>query len=146
MLTITEQLSKAHVYLKPVYETLVDSKISSVAVTALSLVASAFSYFTMPQVVSYSLAGLSVLAACVTATIFHKLNVKNRQAAAEKEAAAKKLAEEALRAEELKKKEPSVVNQPGIFARFWRSSSDEETQGNAAAAVTSAVVTGANAV
>jgi hypothetical protein len=89
MQTITEQLSKVNAYfssVKPALD-LGDSKVVTVALTALSLVASAFSYFTLPHVISYTLVGISVLAVAATAALFAKISRKTAEAT-EKVAAA----------------------------------------------------------
>jgi hypothetical protein len=89
MQTITEQLSKVNAYFSSVKPALnlCDSKVATVALTALSLVASAFSYFTLPHVISYTLVGISVLAVAATAFLFPKINQKTVEVA-EKVAAA----------------------------------------------------------
>jgi hypothetical protein len=72
----TTTLSNVSNYFSSLYPKLCDSKVTSVAVAALSLVASTFSFFRLSHVYSYTLAGLSVVALATAFTLFYKLNQK----------------------------------------------------------------------
>lgn len=116
MLAITEQLSKINTYFGQVGPLLSDTKIASVAVTALSLVASAYSFFTLPHVITYTLAAVSIIAVGATTALFVKLHQKAslevKQAAEQAMAAAK----------EADKKAQAASVQVGILSRLFGSS------------------------
>jgi hypothetical protein len=119
MLFITEQFSKVSNYVSSVAPVLTDSKVASVAVTALSLVASAFSYFTLPQVISYTLGGLSLLAIAGTTALFLKLHNKAADKAVVEEKAKAVVEEKAKAVAPKVAEEPKKAPyEPGFFARL----------------------------
>lgn len=122
MLAITEQLSKINTYCSTVGPLLCDSKIASVAVTALSLVASAFSFFTLPHMITYTLAAISVIAVGATTALFVKLH---QQASVEAKAAAEKAMEAAKKADE---KAQAVTQQVSFLSRILGSYSGTAPQ------------------
>ena len=115
MLQVTQQLSKVSAYLSSVSPTLSDSKVASVALTALGLVASAFSYFTLPHVISYTLGGLSLLALAATTALFVKMN--------QQEAAKAKAQEEEKKAMEAAAAKAAEANMAPVkeeLSLLWR--------------------------
>ncbi len=116
MLAITEQLTKINTFFSATSPILCDTKIASVAVTALSLVASAYSFFTLPHVISYTLAAISIVAVGATTALFIKLHQKANLEA-------KLAAEKALEAaKEADKKAQAATQQVSLLSRLFGSS------------------------